>query len=295
MSDTTETDGKDRTVEYLKKIPFLGEWLEPTDKVAVLRFAGIIADTTVMRRAGVNWNKFREAIPDAFDVKRLRAVAIIINSPGGAPAQCSLITEQIVALSKEKKIPVYAFVEDIAASGGYWLACAADEIYVQDTSIVGSIGVISSSFGLDQFIKKHDVQRRVYTSGKDKSFLDPFKPEKEDDVQRLKAIQADMHESFKTWVKSRRAGKLSGDDNELMEGAFWTGRDAVHNGIADHVGHVVTVMKEKFGDEIKFVDCTPEKKSFLSSLLPLGGDSKLDLGQIVEVAEERSAWNRFGL
>ncbi len=295
MNDTTETGGKDRTVEYMKKIPFLGEWLEPTDKVAVLRFAGIIADTTVMRRAGVNWNKFRDAIPDAFDVKRLRAVAIIINSPGGAPAQCSLITDQIVALSKEKKIPVYAFVEDIAASGGYWLACAADEIYVQETSIVGSIGVISSSFGLDQFIQKHNVQRRVYTSGKEKSFLDPFKPEKEDDLQRLKAIQADMHESFKAWVKSRRAGKLAGDDNELMEGAFWTGRDAVDKGIADHVGHVITVMKEKFGDEIKFVDCTPEKKSFLSSLLPLGADSKLDLGQIVEVAEERSAWSRFGL
>lgn len=286
---------RNRTAEYLKKIPFLGEWLEPTDKVAVLRFAGIIADTTVMRRAGVNWNKFREAIPAAFEVSRLRAVAIIINSPGGAPAQCSLITDQIVALSKEKKIPVYAFVEDIAASGGYWLACAGDEIYVQETSIVGSIGVISSGFGLDQFIKKHDVQRRVYTSGKDKSFLDPFKPEKEDDVQRLKAIQADMHESFKAWVKSRRAGKLAGDDSELMEGAFWTGRDAVDKGIADQIGHVVTIMKEKFGDEIKFVDCTPEKKSFLSSLLPIGGDSKLDLGQIVEVAEERSAWNRFGL
>ena len=295
MEDTQTTDEKNRYAEYLKKIPVIGEWIEPTDKVAVLRFAGVIADSTMMRRAGVNYHKFRDAIPEAFELSRLRAVAIIINSPGGAPAQCSLISDQIMALSAEKKIPVYAFVEDVAASGGYWLACCGDEIYVQETSIIGSIGVISSGFGLDEFIKKHDVKRRVYTSGRDKSFLDPFKPEKEDDLQRLRALQADMHESFKVWVKSRRAGKLAGDDSELLEGAFWTGKAAVENGIADSIGNVVGVMKEKFGDDIKLVDCTPEKKSLLSSLNPLSGEAKFHLGQILEVAEEKSAWGRFGL
>ena len=295
MEDTQTTDEKNRYAEYLKKIPVIGEWIEPTDKVAVLRFAGVIADSTMMRRAGVNYHKFRDAIPEAFELSRLRAVAIIINSPGGAPAQCSLISDQIMALSAEKKIPVYAFVEDVAASGGYWLACCGDEIYVQETSIIGSIGVISSGFGFDEFIKKHDVKRRVYTSGRDKSFLDPFKPEKEDDLQRLRSLQADMHESFKVWVKSRRAGKLAGDDSELLEGAFWSGKAAVENGIADSIGNVVGVMKEKFGDDIKLVDCTPEKKSLLSSLNPLSGEATFDLGQILEVAEEKSAWGRFGL
>lgn len=294
-ADFFETDQKREWGKYLKKIPFVSNLLDPKDRVAVLRFAGVIADASMMKRAGVNYQKFREAIPDAFDVSRLKAVAIIINSPGGAPAQCSLISDRIRALSEEKNIPVFAFVEDVAASGGYWLACIADEIYAQETSIVGSIGVISSGFGLEDFIAKHDIKRRVHTSGCDKSFLDPFKAEKADDVARLKDIQKDMHRSFKDWVIERRGGRLRGSEDELMEGAFWTGKAAAEKGLIDGTGHIAAIMKNKYGDDIQFVDCTPEKKGLLSSLVPFGQEAKFDLGQIVEVAEEKSFWSRFGL
>lgn len=293
--DFFETDQPSNWNKFFKKIPVISNFLDPKDRVAVLRFAGVIADSSMMRRAGVNYQKFREAIPDAFDVSRLKAVALIINSPGGAPAQCSLISERIRALSEEKKIPVFAFVEDVAASGGYWLACCGDEIYAQDTSIVGSIGVISSGFGLEDFIQKHDIKRRIHTSGRDKSFLDPFKPEKSDDVERLKNIQSDMHRSFKDWVIERRGSRLRGTESELMEGAFWTGKAAVDNGLIDGVGHIATIMKNKFGDDVQFIDCTPDKKSLLSSLLPFGQESAIDLGQLVEAAEEKSFWSRFGL
>lgn len=282
--------------DYLKRIPFIGEWLEPTDKIAVTRMAGVIADTTMMRRAGVNYHKYREAIADAFALPRLKAVALVINSPGGAPAQCSLIGNVIKRLSDEKNVPVFAFVEDVAASGGYWLACIGQEIYAQETSIIGSIGVISSGFGLDKFIEKHDVERRVHTSGRDKSFLDPFRPEKSDDIARLKTIQSDMHRSFKDWVIESRGGRLTGSENELMEGAFWSGKAALDHGLIDGIGDVTTIMKQKFGDEIKFADFTPEKKGFLAQFLPWGGgDSKLDLGSIIDAAEEKTVWARFGL
>ncbi len=290
-----EQDQKSRWADYINKIPYVGDYLEQKDKVAVLRMAGVIADSSMMRRAGINFHKFREPIEKAFGISRLKAVALIVNSPGGAPAQCSLIGDMLRSLSEEKSVPVFAFVEDIAASGGYWLACAGEEIYAQETSIVGSIGVISSGFGFDEFIRKHDVTRRVHTSGRDKSFLDPFKPEKSDDIARLKDIQAGMHESFKDWVKDRRGGRLRGTEDELMEGAFWTGKDALERGLVDGIGNVLTVMKNKYGEDIKFVDCSPEKKSLLASLLPFANDSRLDIGSIVEAAEEKSFWGRFGL
>lgn len=280
--------------KYIDQIPFIGEYLNPTDKVVVLRMAGVIADSSQMRRAGINYHKFKEAIEKAFDVPRAKAVAIVINSPGGAPAQCSIISSAIQKLSNDKKIPVYTFIEDVAASGGYWLACLGDEIYAQSTSIVGSIGVISSGFGLDEFIKSHDITRRIYTSGRDKSFLDPFKPEKADDVARLKSLQADMHETFKDWVRQQRGIRLNGDDSTLMEGGFWTGRAAHELGLIDGIGDVTSVMREKFGDDIRFVDCSPEKKSWITSLLPFG-EARIDIGDVLDKAEERTIWSRFGL
>lgn len=288
------TPTKSRMAKYIDQIPFIGEYLNPTDKVVVLRMAGVIADSSQMRRAGINYHKFKEAIEKAFDVPRAKAVAIVINSPGGAPAQCSIISSAIQKLSNDKKIPVYTFIEDVAASGGYWLACLGDEIYAQSTSIVGSIGVISSGFGLDEFIKSHDITRRIYTSGRDKSFLDPFKPEKADDVARLKSIQADMHETFKDWVRQQRGIRLNGDDSTLMEGGFWTGRAAHELGLIDGIGDVTSVMREKFGDDIRFVDCSPEKKSWITSLLPFG-EARIDIGDVLDKAEERTIWSRFGL
>jgi signal peptide peptidase SppA len=299
MDDKTDdifgNEEKSRWQKYIDQIPFLGEWIAPKDKVAVVRMAGVIADSSVMRRAGINYHKFREALADAFELPRVRAVALIINSPGGAPAQCEVIGKAIRRLSEKKNVPVFAFVEDVAASGGYWLACVAEEIYAMETSIVGSIGVITSGFGLDDFIRKHDVKRRVYASGRDKSFLDPFQPEKADDLERLRDLQVKMHQSFKDWVHERRGAKLNGDDSELMEGAFWTGTDALERGLIDGIGDIGTIMKEKYGEDVRFIDCSPEKKSLLSSILPQLGESAIDPGAIIDAAEERSAWNRFGL
>lgn len=296
MDDNFLKEDESRMTQYLRAIPLIGNWLDPQDSVAVLRMSGVIADSSMMRRAGINFKKFDKSIEEAFGVKRLKAVALIINSPGGAPAQCSLISAKIRKLASEKSVPVFAFVEDVAASGGYWLSCIGDEIYAQETSIVGSIGVISSGFGLDEFIKKYDVKRRIYTSGRDKSFLDPFKPEKAEDISRLKNLQGQMHQSFKEWVHERRDPRLMGEDSELMEGAFWTGKEAMEKGLIDGIGDVHSVLKEKFGDKIRVVECTPEKKGLLSSFLPFGdSEAGFDAGSIIEIAEERSAWNRFGL
>ena len=295
MSDPFDTEPKRDWKDYLKHIPLIGDKLDSADRVAVIRLAGVIADASVMRRAGINFQKMKEPIEKAFKLPRLKAVALVINSPGGAPAQCGLISAAIKSLAEEKAVPVYAFIEDVAASGGYWLACIGEEIYALNSSIVGSIGVISSGFGFDEFIAKHDIKRRVHTSGHDKSFLDPFRPEKADDLERLKKIQIDIHQSFKDWVIESRGGRLRGEPAALMEGAFWTGNDALERGLIDGLGTVSSVMKEKFGDEIRFVDCTPEKKGLLSSILPFGNAAQFDLGAVLEVAEEKSAWGRFGL
>jgi len=281
-----------------QKIPYIGVLFEVKPKVAVVRMSGIIADSASVRRAGVSHDKFKDVVERAFEVMKLKAVALVINSPGGAPAQCSLISAQIRRLSEEKDVPVFAFVEDVAASGGYWLACIGEEIYAQESSIVGSVGVISAGFGLEDFIKKYDVHRRVYTSGKDKSFLDPFEAEKPKDVTRLKQLQSSIHESFKSWVKARRGDKLQGTDSELLEGAFWTALDAKDKGLIDGIGDAESVMKEKFGDDIKFVELEPEKKWF-SSFLPIGGENKAPKEDWIlaglNVVEDRATWSRFGL
>lgn len=279
---------------YFKDVPHIGPWLEGKPKVAVLRMAGVIADAAMMRRAGISHQKYSRLIDRAFTLPNLKAVALVINSPGGAPAQCSLITGQIRQMAEKKEIPVYAFVEDVAASGGYWLACAGDQIYAQDTSIVGSIGVISSGFGLEDFIKRYDIHRRVYTAGRDKSFLDPFKPEKPEDVSRLRDLQENMHDAFKNWVRDRRAERLNGRDDEIMEGAFWTAQDALHHGLIDGIGACRDVMKDKFGDDIKLVDLAPEKKWQLP-FLP-GVETRADIAiDALNYAEDRAAWARFGL
>lgn len=297
MEEKTEQkkSNSERWGDVFKKLPVIGEWLEPSDKVAVIRMAGVIADSSMMRRAGINFQKFRDSIADAFELKRVKAVALVINSPGGAPAQCSVISAMVKRLSEEKDVPVFAFVEDVAASGGYWLACLGREIYAQETSVVGSIGVISSGFGFDELIKEYKVERRIHTSGRDKSFMDPFKAEKADDVARLKSLQADMHETFKDWVIESRGGRLRGTESELMEGAFWTGKQALENGLIDGIGDMAGVMKQKYGDDIKFIDCSPEKKSIIERFLPFVGDSKFDLGSLVDAAEEKAVWNRYGL
>ncbi len=275
----------------------IGGIFKPKAKVAVIRLSGVIADSGA-KRGGISHHKCRASIEDAFDVFDLKAVILVINSPGGSPAQSQLIGDQIRALAEEKDVPVYAFIEDVAASGGYWLACAADEIYGTEASIAGSIGVISASFGFKDLIEKHGVERRVHTSGKDKGFLDPFQEEKPADVKRLKTLQSDLHDVFKDWVRERRGERLKGEDKDLFEGQFWTAQRAIALGIIDGIGEARSFAKEKFGEDIRFAEFGPER-GLVASLL--GADTKAALGasnlprDLVDLIEEKAVWGRYGL
>ena len=234
---------------------------------------------------GLNDASLAPVFEKAF-AKKTNAIALVINSPGGSPVQSSLIGARIRRLADEKNIPVYAFVEDLAASGGYWLAASADEIYVDPSSVVGSIGVISTGFGLDQFINKNGIERRVHTAGNSKSMLDPFQPQKDEDVNRLKKLLEDVHQNFKDHISSRRGSKLA--DRDLFTGEIWVGQNAIEDGLVDGIGHVVPFFKEKFGDKVTF-KTFGQKKSILSRF-----GTKI-FGDIGHSIEERAAYARFGM
>ena len=258
--------------------------------IPTLRLTGVIGQAGIAR-SGLTIAGIEKLVDKLFSDKKAPAVALIINSPGGSPTQSSLIAEKIIKLAKEKNKKVYAFVEDVAASGGYWLACAADEIYLDLNSIVGSIGVISPGFGFVDLIKKIGVERRVYTSGKSKSFLDPFKEEKKEDIDRLKSIQEQIHENFIEYVKSRRGLKLlSSAEDEIFSGLFWVGKKGVDLGLADGIGSINQIIKEKYGNKakIKIID---QKKSFLQKRL----SSSINNNDIINRLEEMVMWSRYGL
>ena len=260
-------------------------------EIPTLRLSGVIGQTGFMR-SGLNISALDQLINKLFSNKKSPAVALIINSPGGSPTQSSLIAEKIIKKSKQKNKKVMAFVEDVAASGGYWLACASDEIYIDTNSILGSIGVISPGFGFVELIKKIGIERRVYTSGKSKSFLDPFKAAKEDDIERLQGIQEQIHENFIEYVKKRRGSKIIEKDfNEVFSGLFWVGQKAIDLGLADGLGSIYDIVEKKFGKKakIKFID---QKKSFIQKRL---SSSLLDIDALIQKIEEKSLWSRFGL
>jgi serine protease SohB len=279
-----------RSCEKLAAFPVIGPFFEARPKISVIRLSGVIADAA-MRRQTISHAKFEKTIEDAFDVYKVAAVALVINSPGGSAAQSALIARQIRALSEEKDIPVFAFVEDVAASGGYWLACAADEIYASEVSIVGSIGVISASFGFHELIARYGVERRVHTAGRDKSFLDPFLPEKPGDLERLKNVQDDLHQSFIDWVNERRGEKLKGADKDLFEGQFWTARPALEKGVIDAIGDLRSIMRSKYGEKVKMIDFGGEKR-WLPTLL---GTDMAQGEALLGTLENRALWARFGL
>ena len=261
-------------------IPFIAK--DPL--VPVIRLQGVIAPGG--RAAALNDASLAPMIEKAFRRGKLAAVALVINSPGGSPTQSSLIAARIRRLADEKGIKVYTFVEDVAASGGYWLATAGDEIWVDANSIVGSIGVISAGFGFDEFIARHGVQRRVYTAGKSKSLLDPFQPEKSADVKIVKALQARIHENFIDQVKARRGAKLA--DKDLFTGEVWVGDAAREIGLIDGIGHVVPKMKEIFGDKVRLVPYA-QRRPFLSRF------GAQILGDGLNLIEERAQFARYGL
>ena len=279
----------------LSRLPFR-RFQEPPPVVAVLRLSGVIGGMGPLR-AGLTLSGLAGQIERAFEMKRVKAVALSINSPGGSPVQSALIAQRIRDLSKEKDVPVIAFTEDVAASGGYWLACAADEIYANENSIVGSIGVISSGFGFQELIQRFGVERRVHTSGEKKAILDPFREEDPKDVKRLQAIQKDIHESFKELVRSRRGDRLKAPERTLFTGEFWTGRRALELGLVDGHGELRQVMRQRYGETVKLRKIEGKRSWWrrrfsLEADLPKPGDWAAGL---IAAVEERSLWSRFGL
>jgi signal peptide peptidase SppA len=224
-------------------------------------------------------------------VKKVKAVALTINSPGGSPVQSELIFNYIREISDEKKIPVYTFAQDVAASGGYWLLLSGDEIYAHNSSIVGSIGVIFSSFGFVDLIKKIGIDRRVYTEGKNKAILDPFLPEEQENIEILKEAQSDIFEGFKNLVKSRRDGKLNATEDKIFTGAFWSGKKALDLGLLDGISDMRSKMKEKFGEKVEIVNISA-KKSFLKSFF---SEKTNSLEALTNKLEEKISFNKFGI
>ncbi len=265
--------------------------------VPVVRLSGpIFAGGSALRR-GLSLHRVAGPLERAFKMKGAKAVAIVVNSPGGSPAQSSLIGGRIRAHAAESGLPVIAFVEDAAASGGYWLACAADEIFVDASSIVGSIGVVSAGFGFQEAISRVGVERRVHTAGSRKAILDPFQPEREEDVAHLKVLQAEIHEVFKAWVRERRGSRLKGEEELLFSGSFWTGGRAVELGLADGLGQLREVLRDRYGKKLRLVP-VERKRGFLSGIFGGGGPGQ-SLEELAPAAlhavEERLAWQRLGL
>jgi len=280
--------------DVLQKIP-LERFRNPPPQVAVLRLDGLIG---MRGPRGLSLRRFAPAIERAFDLRNLKAVALAVNSPGGSPAQSSLLFRRIRQLADEKDVPVVAFAEDVAASGGYWLALAADEVFAEETSLVGSIGVITASFGFVDALRKLGVQRRLYTAGENKSLLDPFLTEDPKGVERLTSLQRDMHESFKDLVRLRRAAKLKAEENVLFTGEVFTGRRALELGLIDGIGDLRGVMRQRYGDTVKLRVVEPERRRF-SVLSWFGLPRRPDIADVaadlLTRLEERLIWARFGL
>ncbi|MCX7321672.1 MAG: S49 family peptidase [Hyphomicrobiales bacterium] len=272
----------------------------PTSVVPVVRLSGTIGAVTPLR-PGMSLASVGKLLDKAFATKGAKAVALVINSPGGSPVQSRQIYLRIRQLAAEKKLPVFVFVEDVAASGGYMIACAGDEIFVDPSSIVGSIGVVGGTFGFQELIRKIGVERRLYTAGEHKATLDPFLPENPDDVARLKALQREIHAIFIGLVKESRGARLKGPDDELFTGAYWAGEKSVAFGLVDAIGDLRSVLRARYGKEVKMpVIAAPT--GMLSSLLGRkSGGAQLELGglaelpdQIVTTLETRALWSRYG-
>jgi signal peptide peptidase SppA len=263
--------------------------------VSVLRFEGVI--TPRSRRGGVSLASHAAAIERAFRASGLVAVAIVVNSPGGSPVQSALLYRRIRQLAEEKRVPVIAFAEDVAASGGYWLALAGDEIFSEETSLLGSIGVISAGFGFYQLIGRLGVERRLHTAGERKSLLDPFLPEEQSDVARLAALQEDIHQSFKEHVRRRRAGKIDDSDETLFSGDVLTGRMAVARGLIDGIGEIRTVMRARYGEKVRLRPVVAERRRWpFPSRLPFLAREPVSLiGELADWIEARLLWARYGL
>jgi signal peptide peptidase SppA len=297
-SDTLSNNGM-RLPSFLRQV-LEHKWWKCGPVVPVLRLSGVIGSVTPLR-PGLTLASCAGAIERAFSVGNARAVVIQINSPGGSPVQSRLIYQRIRSLAKEKTLPVYVFAEDVAASGGYMLALAGDEIYVDSSTIVGSIGVISASFGFVDLIQRLGIERRVYTAGEKKMTLDSFQPENADDVAHLKGIQKSIHEDFIELVKERRGPKIEAAGDQLFTGEFWAGRQAVALGLVDGIIDARTKMRELYGDDVRLKLISMERGLFRRRLGVGGiawGAGNLSwsgaAGEIISALEARAIWARFG-
>jgi len=295
MSDTTITERMSRGLRrviprrFRRDIPI----------VPVVRLSGVIGFSTPLK-PGLTISLVARPLERAFAWRNAKAVALVINSPGGSAVQSHLIFQRIRQLAEEHQRPVIGFVEDVAASGGYMIACATDEIICDASSIVGSIGVIGGSFGFPRLIEKLGIERRLYTAGERKAMLDPFLPENPDDVARIKAIQQDIHAGFIALVKGRRGPALTGSDELVFSGEYWAGRKAIELGLADGVGDVRSTLRQRFGENVVMPLVVGERGWFGRTKPAIGGSSFGDLigpgfaDEIVSAIEARALWSRYG-
>ena len=257
-----------------------------------VRLTGVIGNAGKFSK-GMDLASQQDIIKKAFSLKKIKHVAISINSPGGSPVQSHLIYSYIRQLAEKKKIKVIIFAEDVAASGGYLISCAGDEIYANSSSIIGSIGVISASFGFKELIKKIGIERRVYTAGKNKNSLDPFVEEKEEDIKRLKSIHLELHSDFIKVVEKSRGSKLKDPEkNNIFTGEFWTGAAALKLGLIDGIGNADQVLKEKFGDKV-VIKKFEKQKSWLGRKISTSMENQFS--NAINTIEEKSVWQKFGL
>jgi signal peptide peptidase SppA len=299
MSEASQQQGSGDVLGGLHRFlrPVLPKrWRAGAAIVPVIRLTGLIGVAAPLR-PGLSLAGLARTLDRAFGIGKIKAVALVINSPGGSAAQSHLIFRRIRALAEEKSVPVVAAVEDVAASGGYMIACAADEIVCDTTSIVGSIGVIGATFGLNEAIRKLGIERRVYTAGEHKSMLDPFLPENPEDVARIKAIQAEIHQIFIDLVRSRRGERLTGPEKTLFSGEYWTAQTALGFGLVDHIGDLRSYLRERFGKEVITPLITPERSFLGKRTLGVFGDetsAEALTDGLVSTLEARAMWSRFG-
>jgi signal peptide peptidase SppA len=257
--------------------------------IPVVRLHGVIA--AEQRPGRLNIEAVAPLLKRAFAIKSAPAVAIIVNSPGGSAVQSRLISKRIRDLADENKKPVLVFVEDAAASGGYFIATAGDEIIADPSSIVGSVGVIYAGFGFVGAIEKLGIDRRVHTSGRNKSTLDPFLPEKPEDVERIKALESDIHAVFIDWVKMRRGSRFKASDDTLFTGEFWSGVKGLELGLVDGLGDIHDVLRTRYGAKVELVDIAPKRGLFALPRIGLN----VFAGDVAAQLEDRIAWQRLGL
>jgi signal peptide peptidase SppA len=280
-------------------------WRGGLPVVPVVRLSGVIGFSSPLR-PGLSMAGIAKTLDRAFAVRNAKAVALVINSPGGSAVQSHLIFQRLRALAEEKGVPIIAFVEDVAASGGYMIACAADEIVCDPASIVGSIGVIGATFGFTEAMKKLGVERRIYTAGEHKSMLDPFLPENEEDVARLKGIQRDIHDMFISLVRTRRGARLIGPESTMFSGEYWVAKSAKEFGLVDQLGDVRAFLRQRFGEEVVMPAIAAERSLFgrrtpgVTAAAPeriLEGvfDRAGLVDDIISAIEARAIWARFGL